>query len=241
LGEKESNESTLQKHQQQMRDELNRKLADCQEYRAVVSKLQEKLKEQEGESRTGVCWSGQPLNGRAAAGRNCKATVLRMLVSSHAQVRSRRCCCLHAVAAVLAQQEKEAATARLQAVERDKGAIAQQLQEALQGQAAAEAGLQAVQLEVQVAKAGLQEADERVAAMRSAAAAANTDFNGKLAAKSAQLQELQGDNSKLSEQLADAQSAKAQAEAHAGDDCTPLLCAALHLAPASAPKATCCL
>lgn len=54
LCEKESNEGTLQKHQQQMRDELNRKLADCQEYRAVVNKLQEKLKEQEGEQDRGV-------------------------------------------------------------------------------------------------------------------------------------------------------------------------------------------
>lgn len=143
---------------------------------------------------------------------------------------------LPAVAAALAQQEKEAAAARLQAAEREKGVIVQQLQEALQGQAAAEAGLQAVQLEVQVAKAGLQEADERVAAMRSAAAAANTDFNGKLAAKSAQLQELQSNNGKLSEQLAGAQAAKAQAAAHAGDHGPLLLCAALLLCSLLHPR-----
>lgn len=48
LGEKESTESTLQKHQQQMREDLNKKLAECQEYRAMVHKLQAQMKEQEG-------------------------------------------------------------------------------------------------------------------------------------------------------------------------------------------------
>lgn len=235
MGEKESNECTLQKHQQQMRDELNGKLADCQEYRAVVNKLQEKLKEQEGEQDRGVlivhcvCMcaaAGRKALCRACSQQSCSGSCTLLLL-------------LHPVAAALAQQEKEAAAACLQAAEREKGVIAQQLQEALQGQAAAEACLQAVQLEVQVAKAGLQEADEHVAAMRSAAAAANTDLNGKLAAKSAQLQELQDNNNKLNEQLAGAQAAKAQAAAHAGDrGPLLLLCAAFVLTVA--PKEACC-
>lgn len=48
LSEKESTESALQKHQQQMREDLNKKLAECQEYRAMVHKLQAQIKEQEG-------------------------------------------------------------------------------------------------------------------------------------------------------------------------------------------------
>lgn len=107
--------------------------------------------------------------------------------------------------------------ARLQATQQEKEAIAQQLQKALQEKEAAETQLQAVQLEVQIAKAELQDANERIAAVRSASAAATSDFNGQLAAKSAQMQELQSDHAKLAEQLAGMHAAKAQAEAHAGD------------------------
>jgi hypothetical protein len=50
LGEKESNESTLQQHQHQMRDLLNTKVAELKQYATIVDKLKAEKQEQEGET-----------------------------------------------------------------------------------------------------------------------------------------------------------------------------------------------
>jgi chromosome segregation ATPase len=130
------------------------------------------------------------------------------------------------------QQEREAAAAQLQALKQQYIDITAQLQQAQQQKQAAEARCDAVQQEVDLAKAGLQAAEGVVAAMRDSAAAAATEYHGQLAVQGAQMQELQTSYGKLAEQLASLQTAKKQAEGHAGDwsllACT---CARLHWLP----------
>ena len=50
LGERESQESTLQQHQQQMRDLLNTKVAEIKQYKDIVERLKAEKQEQEGGS-----------------------------------------------------------------------------------------------------------------------------------------------------------------------------------------------
>lgn len=70
--------------------------------------------------------------------------------------------------------------------------------------------------EVQAAKAQLQAADASVTELRGQLAALNSDFKGQLAAKDVQMAEMQASAAKLTEQLADADASKRQAEEHAG-------------------------
>lgn len=116
-----------------------------------------------------------------------------------------------------AQQDKDAAAAQLQGLKQQCAEITAQLQLVQQQKQAAEAKCDAVQQEVALAKAGLQAAEGVVAAMRDSAAAAATEYNGQLAVQGAQMQELQTSCDKLTEHLASMETAKKQAEGHAGD------------------------
>jgi hypothetical protein len=48
LGEKESSEAAVKKHLADVRQIVNVKLAECQEYEGIVAKLQRTQQEQEG-------------------------------------------------------------------------------------------------------------------------------------------------------------------------------------------------
>lgn len=69
---------------------------------------------------------------------------------------------------------------------------------------------------VHAAEAQLQSTNEVVTELRAQLAALSTDFKGKLAAKGAEMDELQASNTKLGQQLADMCTSKQQAEVHAG-------------------------
>jgi hypothetical protein len=50
LGEKESSEAAVKKHLADVRQIVNVKLAECQEYEGIVAKLQRTQQEQEGKA-----------------------------------------------------------------------------------------------------------------------------------------------------------------------------------------------